>query len=97
MMLKNLGILLNFFLFMLQNLLLMLCNQESLHSTIEIILLLPVSYINMHIFKIFESERKMHMKKIGSAVGRVLDSRLRVRASSASLRCVLEQDTLILA
>ena len=29
--------------------------------------------------------------------GRVLDSRPRVRASAASLRCVLEQDTLILA
>ena len=29
--------------------------------------------------------------------GRVLDSRLRVQASPASLGCVLEQDTLILA
>ena len=29
---------------------------------LETIHLLPVHYINMHIFRVFESERKMHMQ-----------------------------------
>ena len=61
-MLKNLGMLLKTTLFMLQNLLLMLCNQESLYSIIETIHLLPVLCIYMHIFKVFESGRKMLMQ-----------------------------------
>ena len=44
-------------LFMLQNLLWMLYIEESLYSIIETIHLLPVVYIYMHIFKVFESER----------------------------------------
>ena len=62
MMLKNLGMLLKITLFMLQNLLWMLCNDESLYSIFETIHLLPVLYIYMHIFKVFESERKMLMQ-----------------------------------
>ena len=42
MMLRNLGMLLKTILFMLQNLLLMLFNEENLNSTIETIHLLPV-------------------------------------------------------
>ena len=61
-MLKNLGMLLKTTLFMLQNLLFMLCNEESLYSVIETIHLLPVLYIYLHIFKVFESERKCSCK-----------------------------------
>ena len=35
--------------------------KSVLYSLIETIHLLPALYINMYIFKVFESERKMHM------------------------------------
>ena len=62
MMLKNLGMLLKTTLFMLQSLLLMLYHEESLYSISETIHFLPTFYIYMHIFKVFESYRKMLMQ-----------------------------------
>ena len=64
----------------------------------EKLCVIPIVEIQMHFTNIYKNELKTCVEGAQWLSGRVIDSKqgLQVRASSASLRCVLEQVTLIL-